>query len=128
MLKGSLWSCSSLADISVVCTAAARSPNFLRYRCAGSGSFMPRKSRKGRSYKEGRLERLLELAPDAMVVADEAGKIILINAQAEIIFGYQREEVLGRDVEVLLPERFRERHRRHRSRGSDAGDSWSFAR
>src|SRR5215467_5284027 len=114
MLKGSLWSCSSLADISVVCTAAARSPNFLRYRCAGSGSFMPRKSRKGRSYKEGRLERLLELAPDAMVVADEAGKIILINAQAETVFGYQREEVLGRDVEVLLPERFRERHRRHR--------------
>src|SRR5215467_3114327 len=75
---------------------------------------MPRKSRKGRSYKEGRLERLLELAPDAMVVADEAGKIILINAQAETVFGYQREEVLGRDVEVLLPERFRERHRRHR--------------
>jgi PAS domain S-box-containing protein len=49
-----------------------------------------------------------------MVVVDEAGKIVLINAQTEEVFEYQREELLGRDVEVLLPERFRERHRGHR--------------
>jgi len=49
-----------------------------------------------------------------MLVVDEAGKIVVVNAQTERVFGYQRDEVLGRDVEVLLPARFRERHRRHR--------------
>src|SRR5262252_6462749 len=72
------------------------------------------KTRKRRSYEERRLRGLLELAPDAMVVVDEAGKMVLINAQTERLFGYQREELLGRDVELLLPDRFRERHRGHR--------------
>src|SRR5215471_5741883 len=71
-------------------------------------------ARKRRSYEELRLRGLLELAPDAMVVVDEAGKIVLINAQGESMFGYQREEVLGRNVEVFLPERYHERHRGHR--------------
>jgi PAS domain S-box-containing protein len=48
-----------------------------------------------------------------MVVVDGAGKIVLINTQTERLFGYQREEVLGRDVDVLLAERFRELYRRH---------------
>jgi PAS domain S-box-containing protein len=53
---------------------------------------MRKKSRKRRSAEERRLQSLLELAPDAMVVVDEAGKIVLINAQTEEVFGYQREE------------------------------------
>ena len=74
---------------------------------------MPKRSRKRRSDEE-RLSGLLELTPDAMVVVDKAGKIVLYNSQAEKMFGYQHGEVLGRTVEVLLPERFRERHHGHR--------------
>ena len=57
---------------------------------------------------------LLEAAPDAMVVADEHGKIRLVNAQAEVMFGYPRAELLGCDIEMLMPDRFRGRHRSHR--------------
>jgi PAS domain S-box-containing protein len=49
-----------------------------------------------------------------MVVVDQGGKIVLVNTQTEKLFGYQREEMLGRDVESLLPQRLREQHRRHR--------------
>ncbi|HET6176103.1 MAG TPA: PAS domain S-box protein, partial [Candidatus Sulfotelmatobacter sp.] len=57
---------------------------------------------------------LLDAAPDAMVVVDQDGKIVLVNTQTERLFGYQREEILGLDVEVLIPDRFREQHRLHR--------------
>jgi PAS domain S-box-containing protein len=64
--------------------------------------------------EERRAEDLLEAAPDAMVVVDQAGRIVLINAQTERLFGYQREEILGQPVGVLIPQRFRERHQAHR--------------
>ena len=57
---------------------------------------------------------LFDAAPDAMVVVDQDGKIILVNTQTERLVGYQREEILGLDMEVLVPERLREQHRLHR--------------
>lgn len=58
---------------------------------------------------------LLDCAPDAMVVAGEDGRIVLVNSQTEKLFGYQRTELLGQPVEVLVPERFWTHHRKHRA-------------
>ncbi|MFO0750327.1 MAG: PAS domain S-box protein [Myxococcota bacterium] len=58
---------------------------------------------------------LLEAAPDAMVIVDHQGIIVLVNAQTERLFGYARSELLGQPVEVLVPGRLREAHTRHRS-------------
>lgn len=58
---------------------------------------------------------LLEYAPDATIVVDTEGIIRLVNAQAERLFGYYREELMGLSVDTLLPERFHEAHARHRA-------------
>ncbi len=58
---------------------------------------------------------LLESAPDAIVITDQAGRIRLVNAQAERLFGYTRDELIGELVELLIPERFRSGHMAHRT-------------
>jgi PAS domain S-box-containing protein len=58
---------------------------------------------------EGRYRGLLEAAPDAMVVVDQGGKIVLLNVQAEKQFGYRRDELVGHRVADIIPEGFAER-------------------
>ena len=58
---------------------------------------------------------LLESAPDAMVIVDGEGEIVLANAQTEVLFGYAREELIGRRVEILIPPRYHERHPANRT-------------
>jgi len=58
---------------------------------------------------EGRYRGLLEAAPDAMVVVNQAGEIVLLNLQAEKQFGYYRDELLGQQVKNIIPEGFAER-------------------
>ena len=59
-------------------------------------------------------EKLFEASPDAIVVTDADGRITSINSQVERLFGYVRQELIGQDVEILVPERFRKAHPGHR--------------
>ncbi|HEX5928119.1 MAG TPA: PAS domain S-box protein [Solirubrobacterales bacterium] len=65
---------------------------------------------------ERKFEQFVELAPDAIVGVNRDGEIVLVNQQAETLFGYRREELIGEQVEMLVPQRFREAHPDHRRR------------
>ncbi|MFP5409687.1 MAG: diguanylate cyclase [Gammaproteobacteria bacterium] len=64
---------------------------------------------------DGIYQRIFEFTPDALLVVDPAGRITLMNAQAESLFGYAREELIGQPVETLVPPRYATRHADHRA-------------
>ena len=63
---------------------------------------------------EVQFRALLDSAPDAVVIADARGRMVLVNGQTELLFGYRRQELVGQPIEVLLPERLRGLHVGHR--------------
>lgn len=65
--------------------------------------------------KEKLFRDFVEAAPDAKIIVDEKGKIVLVNSQTERLFGYERKELLGQHVEVLIPHRFVAAHRARRA-------------
>lgn len=65
---------------------------------------------------ESMFESLFEQAPDAYIVTDYSGKIVMVNLQAEEMFGYSRLALVGQRVEVLMPRQFHETHIAERER------------
>jgi PAS domain S-box-containing protein len=63
-----------------------------------------------RQREDKRFRGLMEAAPDAMVVVNQTGEIVLLNVRAEEQFGYRRDELLGKPIEILIPPRFRGHH------------------
>ena len=59
---------------------------------------------------EARFRQVVESAPNAMVMINAGGNIEMVNAQAERLFGYDRKEMLGQSIEMLVPDRFRKAH------------------
>jgi PAS domain S-box-containing protein len=87
---------------------AALAVAYYRFRCYQARD----QARAG----EARLSRLVESAPDAVVMGDSTGRITLVNAKTEVWFGYRREELLGMSSELLVPERLRARFCEYRDR------------
>jgi PAS domain S-box-containing protein len=69
----------------------------------------PQYAEKHLAQMESKYRGLLEAAPDAMVVVNQDGEIVLLNVQAEKQFGYRRDELLGQKVKNIIPEGFAEK-------------------
>jgi PAS domain S-box-containing protein len=65
---------------------------------------------------EQRFQQLVLAAPDAMLIVDEHGTIVLVNEQTERLFGYRKEDLVGQSIELLIPPQLREQHIGHRQR------------
>jgi two-component system, cell cycle sensor histidine kinase and response regulator CckA len=78
-------------------------------------SSTPRKRTTVPEWIEANFRFLLDAAPDAMLLVNDAGQIVLANSQAETLFGIPRQDLVGKPVEVLIPERYRGRHPGHRT-------------
>ena len=73
------------------------------------------RDRSAENFAEEKFRLAVEACPSGMVITDSAGLIVLVNSATELLFGYQREELVGRHIEILVPERFRGEHFKHRA-------------
>ena len=105
---------------SSVTVGTARRSNPLRFSKADILIPLPGEAAKVKRFSHARVAKiekfqtLVEALPDALVIVDRDGFILLANAQTEKLFGYRRQELVGQPVEILVPERYRAGHPEHR--------------
>jgi PAS domain S-box-containing protein len=95
-------------------TPEPRGPGTDRAAPVPSPSSAPRSSPLAATQTDTMFQSLLEAVPDGLVIVNREGAIVLVNRQTEHMFEYRREELFGQPVELLIPERLRERHVCHR--------------
>jgi PAS domain S-box-containing protein len=78
-------------------------------------SFREKKPREPTRDAEPLFRTLFEFSPDAIIASDRKGSITEVNARVESMFRYERSELLGQSIEILVPERFRHAHPAHRN-------------
>jgi PAS domain S-box-containing protein len=118
--KWLMWDATPIKDGLTYCTAhdiTVRKQVESELALAGAMALeTSRQSAEVVARSEKTFRGLLESAPDAMVIVDGNGEIVLVNGVAENVFGYEREELIGERVELLVPDRYGERHVGYRER------------
>lgn len=102
------------ANVARPIAASSTSPEVAVRHGADEGAAGGSAAQSGLPPGEEKFRALLEAAPDAMMIHGIDGRIEIVNAQAEQLFGYRREELIGQPMEILMPERFRAQHVKHR--------------
>ncbi|WP_083941343.1 PAS domain S-box protein [Pseudoduganella violaceinigra] len=101
--------------VGAACKAVLTDQGEIEYVIHSQNDITDAKALRDARQVESRYRGLLESMPDAIVMANSTGRIVLVNSQAERLFGFAPRELLGRPVEVLLPNRFRGGHASHRA-------------
>jgi len=104
----------SLVHVSISSKTVCDSQGIPRYVVSTKKDITHLKIERAAQLMEARYGALLESTPDAIVMVNITGRIVLVNSQAERMFRYERDNLVGKPVEVLLPERFRASHHGHR--------------
>ncbi|MDX6690691.1 MAG: hypothetical protein QOG15_2148 [Solirubrobacteraceae bacterium] len=105
-----------LEDVEPAVITVGEFLRWLLYRTSSSYYWVVRRLMRGDRLlwgSERKFRALLEAAPDAMVIANDHGHIVLVNVEAELLFGYGRKELVGQSISELVPKRMRAQHRRH---------------
>lgn len=104
----------TLVHVSVSTKAVRDAQGQLAYFLSNTKDVTHLKVLRDAKLVEARFHDLLESTPDAIVMVNVTGRIVLVNSQAEKMFGYPRADLLGQPVEILLPTRFHTAHLAHR--------------